>query len=142
MPAQKENLVPETTSSGIISAAMAAANTAIGLNPVEDPSVPKDYTLSVPIFQKNHHPPIVITRLRRAVLKEGCDEYTKPQDHSNQTTRSFRPDHKIIQTKPQDHSDQFRLINQELSIQPIHTVKLSETRDQIIKNHKPNHQKS
>ena len=29
---------------------MAAANTIIGLNPVEDPSVPKDYTFSVPIF--------------------------------------------------------------------------------------------
>ena len=83
MPAQKENPVPEITSSGIISAAMAAANIAIGLDPVEDPSVPEDYTLSVPIFQKNYRPPIMITRLRRAVLKEGCD-------------KCIRPNHKII----------------------------------------------
>ena len=93
MPVQKENLVPEITSSGVISAAMVAANIAVGLDPVEDPSVPEDYTFSVPIFQKNHCPPIVITRLRRAVLKEGCDE-------------CIRPDHKIIQIRPQDHSDQ------------------------------------
>ena len=85
MPAQKEKPVPEITSSGIISAAMAAANVAVGLDPVEDPSVPEDYTLSVPIFQKNYRPPIVIKRLRRAVLKEGCNECIKP-------------DHKIIQT--------------------------------------------
>ena len=31
---------------------MAIANAIIGLDPVEDPSVPKDYTLSVPIFQE------------------------------------------------------------------------------------------
>ena len=31
---------------------MVAANKAIGLDPVEDPSVPKDYTLLVPIFQE------------------------------------------------------------------------------------------
>ena len=29
---------------------MVAANKATGFNPVEDPSVPEDYTLSVPIF--------------------------------------------------------------------------------------------
>ena len=52
IPAQKEKPVPETTSSGVISAAMVAANKATGLNPVKDPSVPKDYTLSVPIFQE------------------------------------------------------------------------------------------
>ena len=83
MPAQKEKPIPEKTSSGINSAAMAAANTAVGLDPVENPSMPEDYTLSVPIFQKNHRPPIVITRLRRAVLKEGYDEYTRPQNYSN-----------------------------------------------------------
>ena len=57
---------------------MAAANVVIGLNPVEDPSVPEDYTFLAPIFQKNYCPPIVITRLKRAVLKEGCDKYTRP----------------------------------------------------------------
>ena len=31
---------------------MAAANAAVGLNPVEDLNVPEDYTFSVPIFQK------------------------------------------------------------------------------------------
>ena len=31
---------------------MVAANKAVGLDPVEDPSVPEDYTLSVPIFQE------------------------------------------------------------------------------------------
>ena len=31
---------------------MVVTNKAAGLNPVEDPSVPKDYTLSVPIFQE------------------------------------------------------------------------------------------
>ena len=50
IPAQKEKPVPERASSGVISAAMAAANAAAGLDPVEDPGVPKDYTLSVPIF--------------------------------------------------------------------------------------------
>ena len=57
---------------------MATANATIGLNPVEDPSIPEDYTLSVPIFQKNYYPPIIITRFRRAVLKEGYNKYTKP----------------------------------------------------------------
>ena len=52
MPAQKENPVPERASSGVISAAMVTANKAAGLDPVEDPSVPEDYTLSVPIFQE------------------------------------------------------------------------------------------
>ena len=52
MPAQKEKPVPERASSGVISAAMVAANKAAGLDPVEDPSVPEDYTLSVPIFQE------------------------------------------------------------------------------------------
>ena len=60
---------------------MAVINIIVSLNPVENPSVPEDYTLLVPIFQKNHCPPIVITRLRRAVLKEGCDKYTRPQNH-------------------------------------------------------------
>ena len=50
MPAQKKNLVPEKASSGIISTAIIAANKAAGLNPVENPNMPKDYTLSVPIF--------------------------------------------------------------------------------------------
>ena len=50
MPVQKKNLVPEIINLRVISAAMAAANTAIGLDPVEDPSVPKDYTFSMPIF--------------------------------------------------------------------------------------------
>ena len=31
---------------------MAAANAVIGLNPVENPNVPEDYTLLVPIFQE------------------------------------------------------------------------------------------
>ena len=31
---------------------MVAANKAAGLNPVEDPNVPEDYTLLVPIFQE------------------------------------------------------------------------------------------
>ena len=31
---------------------MAATNVIVGFNPVEDPSVPEDYTLLVPIFQK------------------------------------------------------------------------------------------
>ena len=31
---------------------MAAINTVLGLDPVEDPSVLENYTLSVPIFQK------------------------------------------------------------------------------------------
>ena len=31
---------------------MVATNKTASLNPVEDPSVPKDYTLSVPIFQE------------------------------------------------------------------------------------------
>ena len=52
IPAQKEKPVPETTNLRAISAAMVAANTAVGLNPVEDPNVPEDYTLSVPIFQE------------------------------------------------------------------------------------------
>ena len=52
MPAQKEKPVPERASSGVISAAIVATNKAAGLDPVEDPSVPKDYTLSVPIFQE------------------------------------------------------------------------------------------
>ena len=50
---------------------------------------------------------------------------TRPQDYSNQTTRLFRPNHKIIQTRPQDYLNQFKLINQELSIQPAYTIKLS-----------------
>ena len=52
MPIQKKNPVPEKASSGVISAAMVAANKAAGLDPVEDPSMPKDYTFSVPIFQE------------------------------------------------------------------------------------------
>ena len=31
---------------------MAVTNIIAGLNPVENPNVPKDYTLSVPIFQE------------------------------------------------------------------------------------------
>ena len=31
---------------------MVVTNKVAGLNPVEDPSVPEDYTLSVPIFQE------------------------------------------------------------------------------------------
>ena len=50
IPAQKEKPVPEKTSLGVISAAMVATNKTVGLDPVEDPNVPKDYTLSVPIF--------------------------------------------------------------------------------------------
>ena len=50
IPVQKEKPAPKITSSGIISTAMAAVNTVVGLDPVEDPSVPEDYTLSVPIF--------------------------------------------------------------------------------------------
>ena len=50
IPAQKEKPIPKKASLGIISTAMVAANTVIGLNPVEDPSMSKDYTLSVPIF--------------------------------------------------------------------------------------------
>ena len=50
MPTQKEKPVPERVNLGVISAAIAATNAAIGINPVEDPSVLKDYTLLVPIF--------------------------------------------------------------------------------------------
>ena len=52
MPVQKEKPVPEKVNLGVISAAMVAANKAAGLNPVENPSVLEDYTLSVPIFQE------------------------------------------------------------------------------------------
>ena len=52
IPVQKEKPVPKKTNLGIIFTAMVATNKATGLNPVEDPSVPKDYTLSVPIFQE------------------------------------------------------------------------------------------
>ena len=50
IPVQKEKLIPEIINLGIISAAMVAANKATSLNPVENPSVPEDYTLLVPIF--------------------------------------------------------------------------------------------
>ena len=52
MPAQKEKLVPEKASLGVIFTAMVAANKAAGLDPVEDPSVLEDYTLLVLIFQE------------------------------------------------------------------------------------------
>ena len=44
--------MPEKANSGVISTAIVAANVATGFDPVENSSVPKDYTLSVPIFQK------------------------------------------------------------------------------------------
>ena len=50
MPAQKKKPVPEKTSLGVIFTAMVVVNKVVGLNLVEDPSVPKDYTFSVPIF--------------------------------------------------------------------------------------------
>ena len=68
---------------------MVAANKAAGLDPVEDTSVPEDYTLSVPIFQKNPHPPIVITPAQARRIKGGMWRVY-------QTTRVFRSDHKSI----------------------------------------------
>ena len=50
MPVQRGKPVPKRANLGVIFAAIAAANAAVGLDPVEDPSVPKDYTFSVPIF--------------------------------------------------------------------------------------------
>ena len=86
---------------------MVVANKATGLNPVEDPSVPKDYTLSVPIFQKessfsDNDYTAQARRTKGGIWRVYHTSSFKPiqifKDHSDQTTKVFRPDHKIIQT--------------------------------------------